>query len=179
MAMRDRSTEHLEPYEPADPGYEWEYDDERAGRAPAILWGRVAVLALFLLLAFLIGRITAGGDSGIAQARFNEVRAERDAASDRVASLETQVADLEQQIADTETENQTPPEEESPTGDEEPAAEEPEGEPYTIESGDTLVTIAEEYYDNPALDDYIAEHNGITDPSLIQPGQEIIIPPEP
>jgi nucleoid-associated protein YgaU len=65
------------------------------------------------------------------------------------------------------------------TTGEEDTAEEPAGETYVIKEGDTLLELANEFYGDPSLDDYIAEANDILDPSLISAGTEIIIPPDP
>ncbi|WP_232664230.1 LysM peptidoglycan-binding domain-containing protein [Pseudonocardia sp. TRM90224] len=55
-----------------------------------------------------------------------------------------------------------------------PAA--PEQRTYVVESGDTLSAIAERFYGN--ANDYrrIAEANGIANPDLIHPGQQLVIP---
>ncbi|MBK6506885.1 MAG: LysM peptidoglycan-binding domain-containing protein [Ignavibacteria bacterium] len=47
---------------------------------------------------------------------------------------------------------------------------------YTVQSGDTLSKIAKEQYGD--ANDYmkIADANGISNPDLIKPGQELIIP---
>ncbi|MDA1241474.1 MAG: LysM domain-containing protein, partial [Chloroflexi bacterium] len=54
-------------------------------------------------------------------------------------------------------------------------------ETYTVQSGDTLFLIASRYTsDNAEIDRLataIAQANGITDPSSIQVGQVLIIPP--
>lgn len=57
-----------------------------------------------------------------------------------------------------------------------PAAAAPEQRRYTVKSGDTLSRIAKECYGN--ANDYmkIAEANGIANPDLIHPGQELVIP---
>jgi hypothetical protein len=172
MAMRDDRGESLEPYEPADAGYDWDFNEESEGRTmPNILWGRVAVLGAGLLLAFLLGRLTAGGGD-VSQEDFDQVRAERDEAQQEVADLRDQ---LEQAQAQTPTPN--------PTATETPAGGAGEQEPanvetYTIEPGDTLRTIAEEFYGDVTLDDALAEYNDITDPSIISVGDTIEIPPE-
>ena len=94
-----------------------------------------------------------------------------------------------EQLAAAEAADDTAPvaEEEQPadTADEEPAdttdttAETPEGKTYVIEPGDSLAFIAQEEYGNADYADFLAEVNGIADPSTIQVGQEIIIPDEP
>jgi WXG100 family type VII secretion target len=47
---------------------------------------------------------------------------------------------------------------------------------YTVQPGDNLYTIAR---GNPALVQQIAEANHLANPSLIQPGQVLVIPPSP
>jgi LysM repeat protein len=173
MAMRDNRTESLEPYEPSDPDYDWDFNEESHGRGmPNILWGRVAVLAAALLLAFLAGRLTAGGGD-VSQADFNQVRDERDTA-------QQQVADLQQQLEEAQAQTPTPNPTSSPTtgdtgGDNTAAA---DVETYTIQSGDTLRTIAETKYGDASLADALADYNDIVDPSSISTGDEIELPPQ-
>ncbi|HEX2296284.1 MAG TPA: LysM peptidoglycan-binding domain-containing protein [Actinomycetota bacterium] len=172
-------TETFEPYRP-DSSYDLDYDDEQQPRQPGrVLWGRVAILGVALLIAFLLGRVTAG-DSGIERSQYNAVVAEREA-------LEEENADLERQLAAAP--EPTPLPTASPVtggggggGDSEatdPEGETEGGETYTVEQGDTLASIAEEFYGNASLDDFLAEANGITDPESLAVGQELIIPPEP
>ncbi len=168
-------TETFEPYR-ADSSYDLDYDDEpQPGGTGRVLWGRVAILGAALLIAFLIGRATGGGD-GVAQSDFDEVVAERD-------RLEDQVADLESDLAAAE-EATPPPASASPAaggGGEatDPQGETEGGETYVVQAGDTLASIAAEFYGNASLDDFLAEANGITDPESLAVGQELIIPPEP
>lgn len=172
-------TETFEPYRP-DSSYDLDYDDEPQPGGPGrVLWGRVAILGAALLIAFLIGRATGGGDGGVAQADYDEVVAERD-------DLEAQVSDLESDLAAA-LEPTPPPTSASPAtggGGGEDAATDPEGETeggetYTVQSGDTLASIAAEFYGDASLDDYLAEVNGITDPESLAVGQELTIPPRP
>jgi nucleoid-associated protein YgaU len=88
----------------------------------------------------------------------------------------------------TETDAPPPPEPEAaaPAAAEEPAVEEaaasePEPEPaaartYTVESGDTLWAIAEQFYGDGNKYQIIADASGIPNPDLIQPGQVLTIP---
>lgn len=55
-----------------------------------------------------------------------------------------------------------------------PAA--PEARRYTVKPGDNLSHIAREFYGNANEYHKIAEANGIANPDLIHPGQELIIP---
>jgi LysM repeat protein len=170
MAMRDDRGESLEPYEPPDSDYDWDFNEEPDGRTmPNILWGRVAVLGAALLLAFLLGRLTAGGGD-VSQEDFDQVRAERDEAQQEVADLQSQLEEAQTQPQETPTPNTTPTNE--------PDAAEGEVETYTIQSGDTLRTIAEQEYGDASLADPLADYNDIIDPSAISTGDEIEIPPQ-
>jgi LysM repeat protein len=180
LATREDRTEVIDPYEPPeDPAYDWEYDDEPAYRTrPRILWGRLIVLAVVLLAAFLLGRATGG--SGVTQEDLDAMRAERNDTQAQVENLNEEVQRLEDQnVALQDRIDQL--EVETPTTDPttEEGGEEPAGETYVIQEGDTLLELANEFYGDPSLDDYIAEANDILDPSLISAGTEIIIPPDP
>jgi hypothetical protein len=176
--MGDRMTETFEPYRP-DSSYDLDYDEEpQAGGTGRVLWGRVAILGAALLIAFLIGRATGGGTDGVAQDRYDDVVAERD-------ELENEVTDLTNQLAAAQ-EATPPPASASPGtagggGDEatDPEGETEGGETYVVQSGDTLASIAADFYGNASLDDFLAEANGITDPESLAVGQELTIPPEP
>jgi LysM repeat protein len=87
----------------------------------------------------------------------------------------------------TETDAPPPPEPEAAAAAPEPAAEEvaatasePEPEPaartYTVESGDTLWAISEQFYGDGNKYQIIADASGISNPDLIQPGQVLTIP---
>jgi LysM repeat protein len=178
-------SESLEPYEPQEAGYEWDYDEEPEGAGlPKILWGRVAALGALVVVAFLVGRLTAGG--GVPQEDFDALKQERADLQQRVSTLEGQLVETREQLAAAEATNEaaTVAAEEQPadTGEEETtgtATETPEGETYVIESGDSLALIAQQEYGDADYADFLAEVNGITDPSQVQAGQEIIIPDEP
>jgi LysM repeat protein len=181
LATREDRTEVIDPYEPPeDPAYDWEYDDEPAYRPrPRILWGRLIVLAVVLLAAFLLGRATGG--SGVTQEDLDAMRAERNDAQAQAEELQQEVADLETQnqaLQDSLDEANAETPTTGTTGEEE-TTDEPAGETYVIKEGDTLLELANEFYGDPSLDDYIAEANDILDPSLISTGTEIIIPPDP
>lgn len=162
--MDDR-TETFEPIEPDS--YEWDYEEAR-DRGPRVLWGRIIALTLFLLLAFFAGRWSAPRDD--AGDELREARAELEAADREIESLEERLA----AAASTETEP-TP----TPTTEETPATASGEEQTYIVKDGDTLADIAIRFYDDPSLDDLIAEANGIDDPTSIRPGMELIIPPRP
>jgi hypothetical protein len=86
----------------------------------------------------------------------------------------------------TETDAPPPPEPEAaaPAAAEAPAAEEaahaepepPAARTYTVESGDTLWAIAEQFYGDGNKYQIIADASGISNPDLIQPGQVLTIP---
>ena len=179
MAMREQDS--LEPYEPSDPGYDWDYEPEDHSRnMPNIIWGRVAVLGAVVLLAFLIGRMTAGG-GGVPEERLASARNDLRDARAQVTDLETQVQRLEDELAaqpadtGTDTGGDTGGDAEGGGEDEEA----PAGKEYTVQAGDTLNTIAIEFYGDAELADYIATANDIADPSLISTGTVIVIPPKP
>lgn len=161
--MDDR-TEALETYEPDS--YEWDYE-EAADRGPRVLWGRIILLGIFVVLAFLAGRSTAPkGASTI----------ELQQANDRIEELEGDVATLEQQLAAEQMAEAEPTA--TPDSEATPAAA-GEERTYIVKSGDTLAGIAVKFYGDASLDDLIAEANGIEDPQSLRPGDELIIPPEP
>ena len=165
--MDDGRTEPFEPYQP-ETSYDWDYEEQPPrGPAPKILWGRIALLAAVFLVAFLIGRATGGG-GGVSQESYD--------------SLKRQNNSLEQELAAAKEELKNPPDQNaSPAATATAAATEaPEGDSvtYIVKPGDTLSGIADKYYDDPSLADFIAEANGI-DPGGLRPGIELTIPPKP
>jgi LysM repeat protein/serine/threonine protein phosphatase PrpC len=52
-----------------------------------------------------------------------------------------------------------------------------ESQTYTVQKGDTMSGIVKKYYNDVSLIDALAEFNNISDPSRIQPGDVIKIPP--
>lgn len=163
-------TETFKPYEPEnDPAYEYEYDDypDDSRRGPNVLWGRIIALAVVLLLAFWLGRATAGG---VDEAEVSDLRERLNQSQEENADLQAQV-DAAQEAA-----------QEDPAAEETPAAETteaaPETETYTVEKGDTLRGIAQTYCGDPDQDDLIAATNGIDDATQLSVGQELTIPAE-
>jgi len=182
--MADPLTEPFEPYQP-EPAYDWEYDEEPRSRKspmPNVLWGRVAILGALILFAFLLGRITKS--SGVpaseleaANDKVNALEGDLGAAEDQIVALETQVEELQNAAApDT-----TLDEESDGTATDDPGTTtaDPNAKTYTVKSGDTLSIIAERFYGDASLDDFLAEANGIEDPTAISVGQELTIPEEP
>lgn len=179
--MEEHSTKPFQPYESATTDDAFDYgDDEPEPRRPGsdIIWGRVAILGALVLLAFLIGRTTAGG--GVSQAEFDQAKATAADASDRVAELEQQIVALQEQVNAEDTSGTGTQGDgsgnEDPNGD---GGTTGQAETYIVESGDTLQTIAEQFYGDVSLDDLIAEANDITDPTALHVGQELTIPPKP
>ena len=162
--MRDR-TEPLAPYEPEpESSYEWDYEDERTSR-PKVLWGRIVILVIVLILAYLLGRSTA--PEGISEGTLEQARAESAQLEEENQSLADQVEELE---AAQESPAPTTTTEAGGTG------ETGEAETYTVRRGDTLTSIAQEVCEDPSLDDAIGELNGISDPQQLPVGSEIEIP---
>lgn len=137
------------------------YYEDPADYGGRVLWGRVAVFGGALLLMFVLGRCTAAG--GVPQS-------ELDAAKRQVTELEARNDRLEQQVAALSAGA---------------AAEEPQDEDgdregwttYIVRSGDTLISIAQEVYDDGTKFDLIAEANGIDQNNKLRVGQELQIPP--
>jgi nucleoid-associated protein YgaU len=162
--MRDR-TEPLAPYEPeSEPSYEWDYEDERSSR-PKVLWGRIVILVIVLILAYLLGRSTA--PEGISETTLEQARAES-------AQLEEENQALADEVEDLEAAQESP----GPTttteagGTDETVA----AETYTVRRGDTLTSIAQDVCEDPTLDNAIGELNNISDPEQLTVGSEIEIP---
>lgn len=168
-------TETFNPYEPEDEaGYDYDYDDypDDDGRRPGVLWGRIVALLAGLLIAFLLGRATAGG---VDEAEVNELRAELRQTREENAELEDQVAAAQEAAQDDAAATETPDAEETDGAAE---TEEPEAQTYIVERGDTLRGIAQTYCGDPDQDDLIAVTNGIDDATQLSVGQELTLPAE-
>lgn len=157
-----------QPFEPEpDPAYDdWgDYEDPR----PKILWGRVAVLGGAMLIAFLLGRAMA--PDGIPQSRLTAAQGESEELQSELDQLSTELRQTRREL--TALQNSPPP------------AEEPEPEPqesptvYTVKSGDTLLGLAQEFYDDPELSTLIAEANNMSPNAKLNVGDQLIIPPKP
>ena len=162
--MRDR-TEPLAPYEPEpEPSYEWDYEDERSSR-PKVLWGRIVILAVVLILAYLLGRSTA--PEGISSTTLEQARAES-------AQLEEENQSLADQVDELQEAQESP----GPTTTTEAGGTDETGaaETYTVRRGDTLTSIAQEVCEDPSLDNAIGELNDISDPEQLPVGSDIAIP---
>ena len=162
-------TETFKPYEPEDPGYDYDefaYEDRRG---PNVLWGRIIALIVALLLAFWLGRITAGG--GADEGELKELRAELEQVQQQNEDLENELA------AQTEAEPVETPDASATEATTDPAAE-AENETYVVQRGDTLRGIAQTFCGDPQLDDLIAAENGIEDATQLSVGEEIVLPAE-
>jgi nucleoid-associated protein YgaU len=154
-----------------DPEYEFEDD-----YAPRVLWGRLAFFAVALLLAFFLGRCTKS--AGVPQAEYNE-------AQQQIVDLTTQNTVLSQQLEAAGGGEADPGEgegEEEPTEDPDSADDANgavgEGERYTVQSGDTLTRIAEQFYGDPRKFDLIVDANNLDSATGLRVGQELVIPPD-
>ncbi len=165
-------TETFKPYD--DAGYDYDdYDDypDDDRRPPNVLWGRIIALLIGLLLAFLLGRATAGG---VDEAEVDELRRELRQTREENAQLEDQVEAAQEDAQEDPTAAETPDAEATEAAD----TEEPETLTYTVERGDTLRAIAETYCGDPDKDDLIAATNGIDDATQLSVGQELTLPAE-
>jgi nucleoid-associated protein YgaU len=149
-----------------------------------ILWGRVAVFGGALLLALILGRCTAGG-GGVPEARFSEVLASASAAESALDQNAQTIATLQQELQAARTPATgggvtptTPPT--GPTGAAgTPTTDESGNRIYTVQSGDTLSTIAEAVYGDPTAFGIIAQANNIGQGDTLTVGESLIIPPNP
>lgn len=168
--MSDHDTESFTPYEPQT-SYEWDYGEEPpktgGGAPPNILWGRLIALGVFTIIVFLIGRISA--PNGADPEQLQRLRADYAAAQQEIENL--QGAIQQPTTAATPTPSVT-------VGDQGDEAQDTtfDGKTYIVQSGDLMRDIAERFCGDPAKAEVIAEFNGISDPSLIRPGQELKIP---
>lgn len=173
--MADPITDRFDTYEPddEDDDYTWEEDTYRDPK-PNVLWGRVAILGGLLLLAFLFGRVTKPAgvpleDLQRAQARVETLRTENSELKTELAAQESEPAPVaEPEDAAAETEDSEAAE-----------ATDTEDQIYTVQSGDSLTIIAQRFYGDTSLSDFLAEANNIADPTKISVGQKLRIPPNP
>ena len=174
----DERTESFEPHhEASDESYEWDYEEvqDHGGR---VLWGRVVFFIALIGAAFYLGRTTAP-EAGI-PAGLDEIRAERDAARAEVEELQAQIGVLTAQEADPDpTPAPAQAQAQDDTQDDAQAAGQGRQRIYVVKAGDTLRAIAERFYDDATLDDFIADANGIENPAEISIGQRLVIPPKP
>jgi nucleoid-associated protein YgaU len=148
--------------------------EEEAAPRIHVLWGRLAILALALLASFAVGRLTAPDES---RGALEQTRADVAEARSQLSEARADVESLQRQLAERASPTPSP----SPTGDGEAAATNPaaQDETYVVRAGDTLQSIAFEFYEDASLADVIAEANDITAPSQLRPGLELVIPARP
>ncbi len=169
--MNNDATEPFKPTrdDPFEDSYEWDYEEERTSQG--ILWGRVLVLAAMLVLAFVVGRATA--PSGVPGDEVERLQNRLAASQAEVDRLEAE-AEQEPQAQVTPTPGTSPsPETTEDTGT--------EGDTlvYTVKSGDSFADLAERFYQDATLDDFLAEANGLSVATPLKIGQELQIPPDP
>lgn len=157
--------------------HDYEFDEDYA---PRVLWGRLAFFLLALVLAFVAGRACApdGIDPAVHQAvvedasEFKENNAvleqQLDAAEGgNAGNNDGDGGDGGKQNNDEGGEESTEEPTDQPIGD---------GKTYTVQSGDTLTTIAEEVYGDPNKFDLIVDANNLTEDTPLRVGQELVIP---
>ena len=160
--------------------HDYELEDDYA---PRILWGRLAFFGVALLLAFVAGRACA--PDGVSEASFK-------AEQDKVFELQSENEVLQAQVdaaAQQNTNNgggkKNNNNDNGNGGGEEEATEEAteqsvgEGQTYTVQSGDTLTTIAEKFYGDATAFDLIVDANNLDSSTGLRVGQELVIPEKP
>ena len=170
--MRERLTHSYGP-EDAEPEQDWVQEEDESDLGPRVLWGRVFVLGAVVLLAVVLGRASAGG--GASQGQVDRLQSDLAEAQQTIAQLESQI-DAQAAAEDPAGTTEPGPASTPGTGGGDTG---PGGKTYTVQAGDTLRGIAERFYADVDLDDFLARANGITDVSQLSVGQELTIPPEP
>lgn len=193
MAQMRDMTEPLDQYDDQS-DYDWDYDpdDDRSPR-PKVLWGRVISLVVFVLIAFLLGRMSKGGPS----------EDEFKARGDQITDLQAQVDQLDRELTIAENENDA----DAGTATEGDGGDDPEPqetsdppeqlqlETYTVQPGDTLSGIVKREYTcteavsttdpedtsdlTAAVEDANLQQDPTFDAALLAAGQEILLPPIP
>lgn len=173
--MPGRLMEPLEPYEPQT-SYDWDPEEEPVPVRSNVLWGRIAFFGGALLIALLIGRMSA--PSGVPESDLSKANAE-------IQNLRNENQDLQAQLAAAQTSPapetspsvaSSPTDGSSPSDGSSPGGTTITGQNYTVQRGDTLNTIASKFYGDTKYGDYLAEVNHITDPSALTIGMTLIIP---
>lgn len=163
-------TDSFNPYEP-EPDYDYDDYPEDDRRGPNILWGRLIALLVALLLAFWLGRATAGG---VDESEVKDLRAELAQTREENAQLEDQVAAAQKAAQDEPDEAAETPDPDATDAEDE----EPELQTYTVQPDDTLREIAEAECGDPEQDDLIAAANDIEDATQLAVGQTLTLPAE-
>jgi nucleoid-associated protein YgaU len=160
-----RPTRHEDPFEDS---YDWDYEEERT--PSGILWGRVLALAAMLIVAFVLGRASA--PSGVPPEEVERLQTRLQVTEDELARAEAEA----QQAQQNPSPSPEATEDEEETTD---AGEDGDTLVYTVRQGDSFRGLAEEFYNDASLDDFLAEANGMSVADPLQVGQELQIPPEP
>ncbi|MBA2273406.1 MAG: LysM peptidoglycan-binding domain-containing protein [Actinobacteria bacterium] len=171
---------------------------DRTSPPVKVLWGRVAALAATIIIAYLIGRAT--GPQGVPVEELGQAQTELAAAQERITQLETRLEETTApenarpvpQGADETGEPQAQPpdgnegEDAPAAGREAPAegAQAPQDQPgsartYVVQDGDSLNSIAGDFYGDASLVGLIARANNITAQGQIRAGQKLELPPKP
>jgi nucleoid-associated protein YgaU len=166
--------------------YEYDVDDDYGGR---VLWGRVAFFVVAAILVFFAGRCSA--PDGISQDEYEQIAAQRDSLQERLDVAERQLDQMSASVQPTPSPGldgtvvdgggvaPTPDDGTGTgTGNGDGTGTGPvEGQSYTVQSGDTLITIAQKVYGDGGLWQLIADANNITQQNTLRVGQELRIPP--
>jgi nucleoid-associated protein YgaU len=163
--------------------HDYELEDDYA---PRILWGRLAFFGLALILAFAVGRCTKS--SGVDESAY---RAEQQ----KVIDLQSENEVLQAQVdaaaegggganGGNNNNNNNNGGGGGGGGNDQEATEPPEesvgeGQTYTVQSGDTLTTIAEKFYGDATAFDLIVDANNLDSATGLRVGQELVIPEQP
>lgn len=150
---------------------------------PGLLWGRTAFWAVVVVLAFLVGRWTAGlGADGEPLDRLRAEVTKLSAENEEYRRRSEMVA-AGSAPADAESAPAARPSPSPPARDDEPR--DPEagrtpssgnGETYTVVPGDTLSEIAARFYDDSSRVSALQRANGIAPGEELPVGLELEIP---
>src|SRR2546421_1359966 len=158
------------------------YSEDPFPRGPRVLWGRVAALGGGLILFFLIGHWTGGGDGSSQQVTTLQRQVDQDRTT--IQQLQQSLAAVSQTPSPNPTVGTTPGAAPSPDATPTSTATAPatsgNGQTYKVKAGDTLGSIAAKFYGrtNHDLVVLIEQANGMVD-ATIRPGQSLTIPPAP
>lgn len=161
----------------------YEYEDEDTDYGGRVLWGRVVVWGLVIpLLAFLLGRCSA--DDGVSRAELEQTRADLT----EMVSENMILRDRLEAGANGGTGTMPPPAStpEPAPGGGDPAPDSDGAAPtqnggitYTVKPGDTVNSIAQQFYGDLSKAELITEANGIDDVNQLRVDQVLEIPPDP
>lgn len=156
--------------------HDYELEDDYA---PRVLWGRLVFFGVALLLAFLVGRCTKA--AGVPEADYNAQQAElmELAEENEVLRQQLAAAGAPEDEGEDGNDNGNADEETEPPDEGENGGAVGEGETYTVQPGDTLTRIAEQFYGDPRKFDLIVDANNLSGDTQLRVGQELIIPPDP